>query len=335
MNNVQVTLARRPDGKPVAEDFAVVESELPALAEGQALVQNLYVSLDAGFRNWMDEDSGDNVLPAMPLGQAVMGLILGRIIESRNPAIEVGRYIMARLAWEQYSIVDDNDWLVTIEDVETHPLSYHLGVLGDTGMSAYFGLTDIGKPQPGETVLISAAGGAVGSIACQIAKLKGARVLGFAGSDDKCRRLEAELPYERVFNYRDPDLSAQLGNACQQGIDVYFDNVGGPLLEVVLEHIAEGARIPFCGAVADYADGGSGPRNLFQLVTKWATLQGFMTHTQLDRYPEARQQLSAWLTNGDIVNRESMYNGVEQCGVAFSDMFAGRNFGKTVVHVAD
>ena len=336
MKNTQVILAKRPKGKPQPGDFAVVESETVALSEGQALVKNLYVSLDAGFRNWMDEDSGDEVLPAMPLGQSVMGLVLGKVIESRNEQIEVGRLLMARLAWEEYSLVDDSDWLVTIDD-DQQPLSHHMGVLGDTGMSAYFGLTDIGKPQAGETVLISAAGGAVGSIAGQIAKIMQARVVGFAGSDEQCKRLVDELGYDAAINYKSDDLEAQLEQACPNGIDVYFDNVGGPLLEVVLNHIAVGARIPFCGAVADYSAGGSagGPGNLFQLVTQCATLQGFLTHTQVDRYPEARQQLSEWLVSGQLKSHEQMYEGIEQCGIAFSDMFAGNNFGKTVVKVSD
>lgn len=339
--NIQVTLEKRPQGKPVASDFKVVESQTPALEPGQALVKNLYVSMDAGFRNWMDADSGDNVLPAMPLGEPVMGLILGKIVESNNPDIAVGQHIMARLAWEQYSVVDESDWLVSIDDEHADPLSYHLGILGDTGMSAYFGLNDIGKPLPQETVLISAAGGAVGSVAGQIAKLMGARVIGLAGSDEKCRRLEQELGYDLGLNYKDAALSQRLAEACPTGVNVYFDNVGGPILETVLEHIAVGARIPFCGAVADYARDTSagvpsnGPSNLFQLVTQCATLQGFLTHTQLDRYPEARAQLRAWIASGEVKSHETMYEGVEQCGIAFSDMFAGKNFGKTVVHVSD
>jgi hypothetical protein len=227
--------------------------------------------------------------------------------------------------------------LVTIDDESTHPLSYHMGVLGDTGMSAYFGLTDIGQPQPGETVVISAAGGAVGSIAGQIAKIMGARVVGLAGSDEKCQRLVDELGYDACLNYKAGDLSDQFAVACPSGIDVYFDNVGGPLLEVVLEHIAQGARIAFCGAVADYSVQGavSGPSNLFRLVAQSATLKGFMTHLQVERYPEARAQLSAWLASGELVSHEQMYHGVEQCGIAFSDLFAGNNFGKTVVKVWD
>lgn len=336
MRNTQVTLARRPAGKPVADDFAVVQSHTSELQDGQARVENLYVSMDAGFRNWMDEDSGDAVLPAMPIGQAVMGLILGRVVESKNQAIPVGQIIMARLAWEEYSTVDDSDWLVTIDDEQAHPLSYHLGILGDTGMSAYFGMNDIGIPEPGETVLISAAGGAVGSVAGQIAKLRGARVIGFAGSDEKCNRLVDELGYDLALNYKDAALPEKLAAACPDGINVYFDNVGGPLLETVLENIAPGARIPFCGAVADYAreNATSGPSNLFNLVKQSATLQGFMTHMQLDRYPEARAQLSNWIESGAVKNQETVYHGVAMCGVAFSDMFAGKNFGKTVVQLS-
>ncbi len=337
MMNTQVLLASRPQGKPQPSDFTVVDTELKPLQPGQARVRNLYVSLDAGFRNWMDEDSGDEVLPAMALDAPVMGLVLGEIIESQNKTIKTGDIIMARLAWEAYSTVGDEDWLVTLTEQEKqdHPLSYHLGVLGDTGMSAYFGLTDIGRPQPGETVLISAAGGAVGSVAGQIARLMGARVVGFAGSDEKCRRLCDELGYDAAINYKSDDLHARLAQACPDGVDVYFDNVGGPLLEYVLEHINQGARIPFCGAVADYSaqGGATGPGNLFRLVAQCATLKGFMTHTQIDRYPEARRQLSQWLSSGQLQAREQVYNGVEQCGVAFSDLFAGNNFGKTVVKV--
>ncbi len=337
MKNIQVTLAKRPNGKPKASDFKIVKSKMYKPGEREALVKNLFVSLDAGFRNWMDEGSGDNVLPAMPIGQPVMGLILGQIIESNNAEIPKGATVMARLAWEEYSLLTPNDWWVEIEDDGSVPLSYHLGVLGDTGMSAYFGLTDIGKPEPGETVLISAAGGAVGSVAGQIAKLMGARTIGFAGNDEKCKRLVDVLGYDATINYNSESLDREMAAACPAGVDVYFDNVGGPLLETVLDHINEGARIPFCGAVADYGAQSEswGPSNLFQIVTKWATLQGFMTHTKLDRYPEARAQLKEWLASGQLVAHEQMYEGVEQCGVAFADLFAGNNFGKAVVHVQD
>lgn len=337
MRNIQITLARRPVGNPRVEDFGVVESRVRELGDGELLVKNYYISLDAGFRNWMSEGSGDNVLPAMPVDAPVMGLTLGRVVESRKAGFPEGQLLMARLAWEEYSISDGSDFIVPLGDSLPHEPSLYLGLLGDTGMSAYFGLTDIGKPKPGETVVVSAAGGAVGSIAGQIARIKGARTVGFAGSDEKCGRVVSELGYDLAINRHAPDLSDRIAAACPDGIDVYFDSVGGPLLEVVLDHIAEGARIPFCGSVTAYnaEQPIPGPSNLFQLVTKVALIQGFMTHMQVDRYDEARDQLSQWLKSGRLKNVEYMLEGIEKTGVAFCDLFDGRNFGKTIVKVAD
>ena len=337
MKNTQVLLARRPQGLPQKEDFSVRESPVAKIRDGEFLVENLYLSLDAGFLNWMAEDSGDEVLPAMRLDIPVVGLTLGRVLQSRNKEHPEGELIMARLAWEHYSITDGSDFMVRVDPQWPHPLRYHLGILGDTGMSAYFGLTDIGRPSPGETVLISAAGGAVGSIAGQIAKLKGARVIGLASSDEKCLRLREELGYDSALNHKAPELSRRLGEVCPEGVSVYFDNVGGPLLEVVLEHIVEGARIPFCGAVASYTASSPipGPSNLFQLVVHSARLQGFMTHLQVDRYDEARQALSEWLKKGELKSVEYVHDGVAEAGQAFCDLFAGRNFGKSIVQVAE
>ena len=335
MNNEQVVLARRPNGKPVADDFQVVTNKVRTPGAGEALIKNEYISLDAGFRNWMDEDAGDEVLPAMPLFEPVMGLVVGRVIQSENVALQEDSLIMGRLAWEQYSIATDADFLVPIPD-SGHPTSYHLGVLSDTGMSAYFGLTDIGDVKPGETVLISAAGGAVGSIAGQIARILGAgRVVGFAGNEQKCARLKEELGYDEAINYRAGDVEAVIAATCPDGVDVYFDNVGGELLVPVLNNINHGARIPFCGAVADYTRlEEKGPGNLFQLVTNCARLEGFLTHTKVDRYDEARNMLSSWLEEGKLKSFEAVYEGVSSCGVAFSDLFAGKNFGKTLVKVS-
>lgn len=333
MENTQVLLARRPSGAPVAEDFEVRKTTVAQIASGEALIENHYVSLDAGFRNWMDEDSGDDVLPAMDLGSPVMGLTVGRVIESKHPTLVKGQLVMGRLAWEAYSIAKD-DFLVVLEESDV-PLHYHLGVLGDTGMSAYFGLKDIGKPTAQETVVISAAGGAVGYVAGQIAKIMGAkRVVGITSNTNKGERLLAELGYDAFINHRSETIHEDIQSACPKGIDVYFDNVGGPLLEVILDHINDGARIPFCGAVADYARlAPQGPSNLFQLVTHSAKLEGFMTHLQVDRYPEARQQLLEWIAQDQLKSVVAEYEGVEQCGVAFSNLFAGVNFGKSVVRV--
>ena len=333
MDNTQVLLARRPNGAPIAEDFEVRTQPVAPIASGEALIENHYVSLDAGFRNWMDEDAGDDVLPAMAIGAPVMGLTVGRVIDSQHPTLREGQLVMGRLAWEAYSVAKD-DFLIVLEESNV-PLHYHLGILGDTGMSAYFGLKDIGQPTAQDTVVISAAGGAVGYVAGQIAKIMGAkRVIGVTSSAAKGERLVAELGYNGFISHRSETLHEDIESACPEGIDVYFDNVGGPLLEVILEHINDGARIPFCGAVADYARlAPQGPSNLFQLVTHSAKLEGFMTHLQVERYPEARRQLLSWISQSQLKSVAEEYEGVENCGVAFANLFAGVNFGKSVVRV--
>ena len=331
--NASVVLARRPQGNPVPEDFRVETLPMPAPGPGQALIRNHYISLDAGFRNWMNEGAGDEVLPAMPLDAPVMGLVMGEVIESHNDAWQVGDWLMARIAWQEYCLADESQFIVRIDPSEPYPMNLYLGVLGDTGLSAYFGMMDIGKPQPGETVVVSAAGGAVGSIAGQIAKIHGARAVGIAGGAEKCQRLVSELGYDAAIDHR-ADLHAQLAKQCPNGVDVFFDNVGGPLIEPILEHIAIGARIALCGAVSTYGGEVAGPSNLFQLITREATMQGFFAHTQVERYPEARAQLSAWLDEGKLVAPEYLLHGIESVGPAFCDLFAGRNFGKTIVKLA-
>lgn len=334
--NKQVVLARRPDIYPTYEDFALREVPRPTVGEGQLLTQNLYLSMDAGFRNWMNESSGDNVLPAMAIDKPVMGLTLSRVIETRHPDYQQGDILMARFAWEEYTLATGEEFIVKLDGDLTHPYSYYLGMLGDTGMSAYFGLTDIAPPAPGQTVVISAAGGAVGSIAGQIAKIKGARTIGISSSRDKCQRLVDELGYDGSINRNAPEgLRAEIGRACPDGIDVYFDSVGGPTLEAVIDNLAQGARIALCGSITHYNSDGParGPTNLFELVTKEATMQGFMTHFREDRYPEARQQLETWLEAGQLKNIEYCLEGIESAGIAFCDLFAGKNFGKTIVRL--
>ena len=237
---------------------------------------------------------------------------------------------MARIAWQEYSITDASDFLIRLpEPLEAEPAAY-LGVLGDTGLSAYFGLRDIGRPEPGETVLVSAAAGAVGSVAGQIARIMGARAVGITSGPEKSARLISELGYQAAVD-RKADLAAGLKSACPEGIDVYFDNVGGPLLEQVIEQLNEGGRIVLCGAVSTYGIDQPGPRNLFQLVTKQASMTGFLTHTRAEEYPEARTQLARWLEEGKIKAPEHRLDGIESVAQAFCDLFAGRNFGKTIV----
>jgi len=328
--NTSVLLARRPSGAPVPEDFSLATEPLRKPVDGQLLLKNHFISLDAGFRNWMDEDSGDEVLPAMQLGEPVMGLVLGEVIDSRHPDFTAGTWLMARLAWQEYSITDATDFLIRLpEPLEAEPAAY-LGLLGDTGLSAYFGLRDIGRPAAGETVLVSAAAGAVGSVAGQIAKIMGARAVGITSGAVKSQKIVSELGYDAAVD-RTGDVQAELLAACPNGIDVYFDNVGGPLLELVIDQLNEGGRVVLCGAVSTYGAEQPGPKNLFQLVTKQASMAGFLTHTRAEEYPEARSQLARWLEEGKIVAPEYRLEGIESVPQAFSDLFAGRNFGKTIV----
>ena len=335
MKNVQVLLARRPVGPPVEEDFRTEESEVPLINEGEALLQNQFISLDAGFRNWMNEDAGDDVLPAMAIDAPVMGLVAATVLESKRPDLSVGQIIVGRTAWETYSIAGPGELMTPIQEKYGLSANYFLGVMGDTGLSAYFGLDRVASLKAGETVLISAAGGAVGNAAGQIAKAMGAgRVVGFAGSEEKCRWLEDKVGYDAAINYKAGHIERSINEACPDGIDVYFDNVGGELLEPVLNHINYQARIPFCGAVADYAaEHGSGPANLFRLVANSARLEGFMTHYWMDDYETVRDVLAGWLSDGSLVNFEARYSGVESCGKAYEDLFAGNNFGKAIVVV--
>ena len=330
-----VVLATRPHGMPKEENFRVETRPVPELRSGQILCKNLFISLDAGFRNWMDEDSGDDVLPAMPLGEPVMGLTMSEVLESTHDDFKAGDILMARFAWEEYTVTDAGDFISPIRNVE-YPLNYYLGVLGDTGLSAYFGLMDYGEVKGGETVLVSAAAGAVGSIAGQIAKMLGSRTVGITSGSEKCRRLIDELGYDAAVDRTSDDIDAAIESACPDGVDVYFDNVGGPLLQTVLDHINENARILLCGAVASYnkTTPEPGPNNLFQLTTKRAHMHGFMTHMNLDRYDAARAELAGWIKDGRLVVHEHRLQGIENVGRAFCDLFAGANFGKTLVELA-
>lgn len=327
-----VVLARRPVGNPVEADFAVNEAQLPEVPSGFFLTRNDFISLDAGFRNWMNEDSGDEVLPAMALNEPVMGLVLAEVIESQHADYVVGDKLMARFAWQTHSLSDGSDFIARLPaQLEFAPSAY-MGVLGDTGMSAYFGMTDIAKPTENDCVLISGAGGAVGTIAGQIAKLYGARVVGIVGSQAKADWLCHTLGYDAaVLRSADTDLAGEIRAACPDGVDVFFDNVGGQTLEAAISNMNHRGRMALCGAISGYGVAPYGPNNLFELVTKELSVEGFMTHFRHERYDEAREQLSTWLREGAIQSPEHRLQGIESVGKAFADLFAGENFGKTIV----
>ena len=327
-----VVLARRPEGNPRETDFKVVETPLPVVTEGTFLTKNYFISVDAGFRNWMNEDSGDEVLPAMALNEPVMGLVLGEVIESKHPDYSPGTMMMARFAWQTHSFSDGTDFIARLPNKLEFTPSAYMGVLGDTGMSAYFGLTDIGKPTANDCVLISGAGGAVGSIAGQIAKRSGSRVVGIVGSEEKADWICQTLGYDAAL-VRDgsESLDRAIEHACPEGVDVFFDNVGGRTLEAAISAMNHKGRMVLCGAVSGYGVTPYGPNNLFDIITKELKVEGFMTHFRHDRYEEARTQLSEWLREGVIKTPEYRLDGIENVGKGFADLFAGRNFGKTVV----
>jgi len=327
-----VVLARRPAGNPVEADFAVREEPIPSVPDGHFLTRNDFISLDAGFRNWMNEDSGDDVLPAMALDAPVMGLVLAQVITSRHPAYSEGDRLMARFAWQTHTLSDGSDFIAPLPRELEFNASAYMGVLGDTGMSAYFGMTDIGKPTADDCVLISGAGGAVGSIAGQIAKLAGARVVGIVGSQAKAEWICSTLGYDAaVIRSGDQPLSEAIADACPDGVDLFFDNVGGQTLEAAISNMNHRGRLALCGAISGYGVAPHGPNNLFELVTKELSVEGFMTHFRHERYDEARGQLSAWLRAGAIQSPEYQLEGIERVGKAFADLFAGENFGKTIV----
>ena len=334
VNNTQVVLKSRPQGLPQEQDFELSEAPLRALSQGQYRVHNRFLSMDAGFLHWMFEGSSDNYMPQMEIGDAVRSLCMGYVTESRHADFAEGDLVMGRYAWETYATGDDASFANKVEAESDMPLEYYLGVLGGTGMTAYFGMQDIGMPGAGDNVWVSAAAGAVGVVAGQIARIKGARVVGTCGANDKCDKLVNEYGFDAAINYREVDnLGAALDDVLPEGIDVYFDNVGGKSLELAIDRLRERARIVLCGSLSGYTGeaAGTGPANLFNLVTCRARMEGFMYTDSQARYPEAHAALCGWLRSGELKDAQYRLEGIESAGKAFCHMFQGKNFGKTLV----
>ena len=332
----QVVLMRRPDGALRPDDFRHEEIDLPPIGHDQFLVRNEYLSLDAGFRKWMSAGTSDNYLQEMPLGKAVQSIVLGQVIESRNPRYPVGAWIMGRAAWERYSIVDGSD-LMTILEVDTAlPIYEYLAALGTAGLTAYFGLSKIGLPKCGDVLLVSAAGGGVGSLVGQLGKLMGCTTIGISSTEEKCRWLMDELHYDHTINYRlETPVAQRIHDLAPEGIDIFFDNVGGDLLDQALECISMNARIVLCGAVSQYEKTGkhTGITNLWQLVTKRARAEGFMFSDYVDEFPQAIGKLSQWIKDGTLHGPVEITQGIENTADAFCRMLAGKTRGKCLVKV--
>jgi NADPH-dependent curcumin reductase len=333
LKNRQVVLARRPVGAVSEDDFRFVETEFtPSLEEGQILVRNLYLSLDPAIRGWMTE--GASYIEPIAIGGAIRSGSLSELIESRHPDFKPGQKVSGLTAWEDYSVVSGSRWGQVVPEGLGLPLSNFLGVLGGNGLTAYFGLFDVGEPKEGETVVVSAAAGGVGSIVGQLAKNAGCRVVGICGSNEKCAWLVDELGFDAAINYKTADLAAALKTACPKGIHVVFDSVGGDVLDACLLRIAKGARVVICGAMSQLNQSGElppGPSNYIRLLTKRAKMQGFVTLDYAARYREASGELAKLLLAGKLKVREEMVSGLENAPAAFLRLFTGGNTGKLIV----
>lgn len=333
--NHQIRLAARPVGPVKPSDWSSTEEPVLEPAANQVLVRVLYLSLDPAMRGWMN-DTRSYIAP-VGIGEVMRALGAGQVIASKHPDVPVGAYVTGLFGAQEYATVDGAATMVV--DTQLAPLPTYLGTLGMTGLTAYFGLLDIGRPQEGETVLISGAAGAVGGAAGQIAKLKGARVVGIAGGAQKCRYVTHQLGFDAAIDYKSADVPAALAEHCPRGVDVYFDNVGGEILDAALAHLARHARVVICGAISQYnATGGAmrGPANYMSLLVNHASMTGFVVFDYADRYAEGVRQMSEWLAAGKITAREEVIaGGIAHFHETLMRLFTGANTGKLVLQVAE
>ncbi|PAU59515.1 NADP-dependent oxidoreductase [Pseudomonas sp. PIC25] len=330
-NNRQFVLARRPTGAIDDNTFSLAENPVGEPADGQILVENLYLSLDPAMRGWLNDTK--SYIPPVQIGETMRALGVGKVIASRHPGFAVGDHVSGLTGIQDYYLGDAKGFHKV--DPQQAPLPRYLSALGMTGMTAYFALLDVGEPKAGETVVISGAAGAVGSVAGQIAKIKGCRVVGIAGGQDKCRYLVEELGFDGAIDYKNEDVHAGLKRECPKGVDVYFDNVGGDILDAVLTRINLKARIVICGAISQYNNKQAvkGPANYLSLLVNRARMEGMVVFDYASRFPEALRDITGWLTNGQLKSKEDIVEGLETFPQTIQKLFTGENFGKLVLKV--
>lgn len=332
--NAQWRLAARPVGLPKGSDWEYVEEPAAEPDDGQFAVELQYVSLDPAMRGWMNE--ARSYVPPVGIGEVMRAGAVGRVTSSRHPDFKDGELVSGMFGVQRYAVSDGR--AVRKVDTSLAPAPVHLGVLGMTGLTAYFGLLDLGRPEPGQTVVVSGAAGAVGSVVGQIARIKGCRTVGIAGGPEKCAWLVEELGFDAAIDYKRGELRAELRRHAPDGIDVYFDNVGGETLDEVLRRIARGARVVICGAISQYnaEQQPRGPANYMQLLVQRASMKGFLVFDFADRYPEAIAQLADWLRAGELQSREDVVRGgLEQFPEVFLRLFRGENTGKLILQLTD
>ena len=326
-------LAQRPDGRPDMDCFEFEERERPTPDDGEVLVRTLYMSVDPYMRGRMRD--AESYAEPWTVGEPMQAGVVGEVVESNHHAWEEGDVVNGNLRWADYAVAKGHE-LVGV-DPDLAPVSTALGVLGMPGRTAYFGLLDVGEPMPGDTVVVSGAAGAVGSVVGQIARRAGCRVVGVAGSEEKIEWLTDELGFDAGINYREDDVRAAVREACPDGVDVYYDNVGGPITDAVMDNLSVRARVVVCGQISQYnaEERPTGPRHFGTLIRTRARVEGVLVRDYEDRYEEANRRLARWVNDGTVRYRETVTDGLENAPEAFLGLFDGENIGKQLVRVAE
>jgi NADPH-dependent curcumin reductase CurA len=333
VTNRRFVLRERPTGRIDSGTFELVEEELPEIGEGEALVRTEWISLDPTNRAWINDMPG--YLPPVAIGETMRGLGLGRVVESKHPGYEEGQLVQGLIGWTENFVASDAAPLQQVPEIEGISPSFYMGVLGMTGLTAWIGIRDIGKPREGETVVVSAAAGAVGSVAGQLAKLDGARVVGIAGGPEKCALLTDRLGFDAAVDHRADDWREQLVAATPEGIDVDFENVGGEIMDAVFTRINLRARVALCGLISGYNDSEPppGPRAFGNLLVQRATLQGFIVLDHFARLQEVSTALGGLVARGELEPLETVVEGFDELPTAINMLFDGANVGKLVVRI--
>jgi len=329
--NKQIILAKRPVGLPDADTWQLKEAPIPDIQDGQILVKQQYISLDPAMRGWISDRK--SYIPPVPVGDVMRAGAVGQVVESKHSEFEKGSHVMGWGGVQQYAVTDGEGWFPVNPSMMALPT--YLSALGMPGMTAYFGLLKIGQPREGETVLVSGAAGAVGSIVGQIAKIKGCRAVGIAGGPEKCKYIVEELGFDGAIDYKNEDLHSAIKRECPDGIDVYFDNVGGEILNTALTLLNHHARIPICGAVSQYnaTESMEGPSNYMALLVFRARMEGFLVMDYAKDFGAAAMEMAGWMMEGKIKSREDIYEGIENFHDTFLRLFSGKKLGKLVLKV--
>lgn len=333
MQNTQIRLATRPVGEPTRDNWDISTTEVPTPNDGEVLVKNIYISLDPAMRGWMNDVK--SYIRPVRIGEVMRAGTAGVVIESQSDHLKVGDYVIGNLGVQQYSVANPKH----LQKVDTRfiPLQTYISTLGMPGMTAYFGLLEVGKPQAGETVLVSGAAGAVGSVVGQVAKIKGCRVVGIAGGQEKCDYLVNVLGFDAAIDYKNENVYKGIKNTCPDGVDVYFDNVGGDILDAALARINMKARIVICGAISQYNNTTAvkGPSNYLSLLVNRASMTGIVVFDYKDKYMEGGMQMGKWIAEGKLKSKEHIEQGIENFPEVLMQLFNGNKKGKLVLQVND